>query len=230
MINGIQKIAIIDDKRDEVMLTGIMLQRVGFEPIPFSEPVQMNDLIERILKTADAALCDNYLQPGGFDFSGAEVMAELYKLKFPAVLVSQYLQQDLEVSIRKERRSIPVALSKDDVDGDSIIEGLKICANEHRDMILPTRRPCRTLIQIARVKDEDGEKVLDAFVVSRGSKRAVRFPASLMGQLAERVERDDYYIVRSNTGATLDTDLFFYDFEIAPEPPTEEEIAQSNNP
>jgi hypothetical protein len=187
----------------------------------------VDELVDEITAKAQAAVCDNYLQPGGYAFYGAEAVARLYDRRFPAILVTQFLEQDRDTSIRERRQKIPIVLSKEQADPPAIMQGFVVCAREHRGDIALGRRPCRTLIKVARLDPESGPGMVDALVLSWNPHLPVRFPVKIMpDHLRLALAVGQYLIARVNTGAESTADLFFTDFEAAPEPLPEDSLGK----
>lgn len=89
-------IAIIDDDKRAAEVTGLAIEDADLEPWIFDGRARSLPLIARdILARAQAAVCDHRLRPLGFaQFDGAELVAHLIKKKLPAVLISQFVNQD----------------------------------------------------------------------------------------------------------------------------------------
>lgn len=221
---GVQTIAIVDDNPDELALRAFQLKRIGLVPYPITGPFgKTQDLVDEIVSVTQGAVCDNRLQPGGYGFYGAEAVAGLYDRAFPAVLITQYLDEDTDFSIRERRRKIPVILRKDDAPPESIAKALDVCIREHHNDVLPTRRACRTLLRVVKIEPESGQDLVDVLVLSWDWKKVVRFPASLLPEAcSDKLAVGQRYMARVNTGAEEAADLFFEDFEVAPDPIPEE--------
>lgn len=225
----IQRVAIVDDKPHDADYMGELVRDAGYEPIILPLPVgDLADMVAAIKNQADAVVCDHRL--GGLaPFSGAEAVARLVESHIPAVLVTQYVDIDADVTIRQWRHRVPVLLSRDDADSDRIRQGLTACAREIRGEYLPGRRPWRTLIQIEGTAEDSGERVVEVRVFAWNPLEVVRFPASLVPpQLQERLKgrltEGDCLFAKVNIGAERAEDLFFQDFEVAPDPVTEESL------
>lgn len=222
--HGVTRIAVVDDNPDERALKSRQLKRIGLDPRPIDGPYdKTEDLVDEILKVSQAAICDNRLQTGGYGFYGAEAVASLYDRAFPAVLITQYYDQDSDFSIRERRRKIPVILKKDEAQPERIAEAINICIREHSHYVLPARRACRTLLRVVKIERESNQDLVDVLVLSWDWEKVVRFPVSLLpGPCAEKLAVGQRYIARVNTGAEEASDLFFEDFEVAPDPVPEE--------
>lgn len=105
------QVAIIDD--DEVKRETMRdeFELADWAVIAYSGPFQrLAELTERVLRESNRAVCDHHFFNNYAAFNGAAAVAELYRHRFPAVLVTQYEVAEM-VEIRKYRRCIPVLLT-----------------------------------------------------------------------------------------------------------------------
>ncbi|HEY5758537.1 MAG TPA: hypothetical protein VIU34_22075, partial [Steroidobacter sp.] len=102
---ALRDVAIIDDDANQALVTSEIVSHAGFNPIVLEGPFKKVDkLVTAVRARAQAAVCDHRLRYGGFaDFTGAEVTAKLISVGFPAILVTQFAEQDYDVSIRRWR-------------------------------------------------------------------------------------------------------------------------------
>jgi len=210
------RIGIIDDSVDDTRLRNIQLKRAGFSPYPIPGLFQTpEELVESFLEKVDMVVCDNRLQPSNYaPFFGADVVACLYDKKVPAVLITQFFDQDYDHSIRLRRRQIPAILSKDNANSGSIIEAASTCALELQGVFSAERRPHRTLIKIVNIQADE----IGATVLSWSAKEVIRFPAALVpSDLRETLQVDQYLLATVNTGADRSTDFYFDGIERAPD-------------
>ena len=218
----IRKIAIIDDDKREAEVAELEAEDAGFEPFiveggPFR---RIEDLTNLISSNAQAAICDHRLAHSGFaNFSGARLVARLYDLHIPAILISQYAEMDNGISIRACREKIPVLLNRDETDAISIARGIECCVNELRGQISNTRKPHRTLLRIVGLEKEAGEKVIDVIIPSWNPHRAVRLPAKLLPKSISKshLKMGERLFAKINIGAEKASELYFKDFEAATE-------------
>lgn len=226
----VRKIAIIDDDVREAEVAELEAEDAGFEPFivnggPFRK---IEDLANIISSSAQAAICDHRLAHSGFaSFTGAKLVARLYDLHFPAILISQYADMDNGISIRAWRDKIPVLLSRDETDATSIARGIEYCVSELRGQIANSRKPHRTLLRIEEIAQEAGEKVIDVIIPSWNPHRAVRFPALLLPKSISRthLKRGTRLFANINIGAEKASELYFKDFEVAMEPNNDDGLA-----
>jgi hypothetical protein len=214
------KVAIIDDDQEAIQIAEVEVIEAGFTPLIIPGPIEScHGLAISLSSKADGVLCDHRLGYSGFaSFMGAELVANLFDLKIPAILVTQYTDIDKDVSIRKWRHKIPVLLSRDETSAQRIKDGLTECKNELGGMVRQDRKPYRTLIRIETIGNESGESVIDAVIPSWNPHRAVRFPLSLLNEeIRQQVKPLTRLIASVNIGADRSEDLFFDRFEIARE-------------
>jgi CheY-like chemotaxis protein len=228
------KIAIVDDEQQAREALAETLELVGFETFIVEDSFSdVNALAEHIQANAQAVICDHRLSDHGLaPFTGAELMPSLYKNKFPSLLITQYTETDINVSIRKYREAIPIVLERDDlVDlydlgriSAKFNKGFETCSQEFKGIMTSIRRPHRTFIHVMDITTDSGEEVAEVFVPSWNPYRAVRFPVSQMSEeilsnlkYRHKKKEDTWLIACVNTGAEKADDLYFTKFEAAPE-------------
>jgi len=211
-------IAIVDDDRGEAKVAELEVEDAGFKPFiveggPFQK---VEDLVSLISSKAHAAICDHRLGHSGFaNFSGANLVARLYDLQIPALLISQYADIDNSIPIRTCRDKIPVLLNRDETDASSIARGIEYCVNELHGQIASTRKPHRTLLRI----EDIGQDAIDVIIPGWNPHRAVRLPKSLLPRSLGRshLKRGVRLFAQVNIGAEKASELYFKNFEVAPE-------------
>ncbi|WP_123646507.1 hypothetical protein [Lysobacter enzymogenes] len=221
MSRPLKRIAVVDDDDEAAMTLIHTLEDADLTPFRVAPLDSIELLVSEILKNSDAAVCDHRLRYGGFsDVSGAELAARLIQEKHPTILVTQYLDQEADVSIRKYRSGLPVVLRRDEADEPSELRSaFARCLVELNSGPIKDRKPQRTLIRVLDVVDLGGETVIDAVIHGWNSKDSVRFPASLIpSPLLANVERGTALSVVTNIRAEEKVDLYFEDFQIAEEP------------
>lgn len=222
-------VAIIDDDPKAAQVTRMTVEDANLESfiierdprIHVVEKRQGIDMVaDNIIKNADAAVCDHRLRPGGFaPFVGAELVAALIGRRFPAILISQFVDQDYDVSIRHWRAMLPSVLSRDEFGVDSFTEGLENCKNEILGIFTPQRRRHRVLLRVVDIQNEAHEPVVDAIVPAWSNKSAIRFPSAIVpAELHKFLTSGAHLIAQVNLGARRPEDLYFDSFEIPPIP------------
>src|SRR4051812_24381164 len=106
----ISRVAVIDDESLSRETTAMLAVQANLTPIEVGIFFKsIGDLVTVVHKSADAAIIDHRLQPGNLEiFFGAEAAAALYKSGTPAILTTQYLDQDFDATIREFREWLPV--------------------------------------------------------------------------------------------------------------------------
>lgn len=222
--NNKNKIVIIDDEKDFAEAAAWEVEEAGYEPFKIVEGSfnEVDDLIFQIPGDTYGVLCDHRLGKSGLaNFYGSDLVAALYDRKIPALLDTQFYDMDSDVSIRKRRHKIPVLLNKDKVDASTIEEGMRICLLEFDGNIASNRRPYRNIMWIVDINQESNEEVIDVIIPGWNPHKAVRLPVSLIRDewiLDFHPIIGNYLIADVNNGAENSEDLYFTQFEIAPEP------------
>jgi hypothetical protein len=222
-------VAIIDDDPNAAAVTQMAVEDAGLQTWlvqrdpriqKLTKERSMKLIAQNILQKAEAAVCDHRLRPQGFaKFDGAELVAFLISKSLPAVLISQFVDQDYDVSIRHWRAKLPSVLSRDEFRADTFAAALEICRSEIRGEVTPQRRRHRVLIKIVDIQNEANQKVVDAIIPSWSRKAAVRFPFAIVPcRLHPRLKTNSYLIAQVNLGASRPEDLFFDKFEKPPNP------------
>jgi hypothetical protein len=228
MVQPTDSVAVIDDDRGAAEAMSEIVRDAGFDPFVVTGRrfEMVSDLVSHVQLNARAAVCDHRLRPRQLAaFDGAEAAVELMNVRIPSVLVTQYVDTDSHVSIRRWRRDIPVLLSRDDADSDRIKQGLDDCAREMMGEYLPGRRPWRTLIQVDGIDQESGEQVVEARVPAWNPLKVVRFPSSLLPHgLRAAIAPGTYLFAEVNIGAETEEELYFSEFEPAPDPVVEDSL------
>ncbi len=225
---NIQKVAIVDDDENDAGIEEWEVKQAGFEPIPINRSFKrLEDLAAFIKSEAQGALCAHRLSRyGSAPFYGAKLVASLYDLKIPALLITEFSSIDNDVSIRKWRDKIPVLLNHDEADAESIRRGIEQCLSELHGDPPEARVPYRVLLRVRNIGNEANEEVVDVIIPGWNSRRAVRFPASLIPpDLRDKLAPGVRFFARVNIGADKADDLYFRDFELAPEPNDDDGLA-----
>jgi CheY-like chemotaxis protein len=221
-VQAIETVAVVDDDLLQAESLGELLKDAGYKPqILRGKFAEVTELISAIQGTAQAAVCDHRLSAGGMaNFPGAEAAAMLMQRSVPALLITQFVGQDADVSIRRWRPWVPVVLSREETSErpEAITEGLTLCIDELVNGRRPDRRTQRCLVRIESIGWEN-ERVLDVFLSGWHPSTAVRIPAaSIPESLRELAQPDVSFIAEVNTEAEDAKDLFFENFTLAPEP------------
>jgi hypothetical protein len=224
----IKRVAVLDDDESQAEITSLCLEEAGFEPVtvrapkPFTTHEELGAVLAGM--NTQASVCDHRLTHRRFStFNGASHVAFEYDRRFPSILVTQYVDIDSDVSIREHRRKIPVLLSRDSADPETLSMGLQLVVNELNGHLTSQRKPHLAIVRITDLGSESGQEVADAVVPSWNPHRAVRFPLSLIPkQLRPSAVPGARFIAHVNIGAEAAEALYFYGFSPAPEPNPED--------
>lgn len=216
-------VAIVDDDDNYATTTAMEVEDAGFKPVIVKGSFgRLDKFLQLIHKSSKAAVCDHRLSPGRFaQFTGAQVVASLVSHGMPAILITGYRKRDIQTTIRIYRQKIPVLLDKDEVDPDAIRLGLESCAKEIAGYPDAKRIPRPTIIRVASNK----QGIVDTFVPSWNPDESVPIPLNLFpDNLRSTVKPGQCYFVKVNIGADNSDELFFADFDLAPEPDPEDHL------
>lgn len=225
---NIKKAVIIDDNPDQALTSEVLIQEAGFTPIVLEGPLRSVDIaVDAVVKNGDWALCDHRLQLQKMaPFYGAELVAKLYDKHVPAILISQYTNIDIGVSIRRWRHKIPAVFTHREFETDLVRDALEQCLDEFAGKPHPRRRPYRTLVRVVQRTQDSGEDVIDVMVPGWRVDEAVRLPVSLIPETIRRkAQPGQRFFAQVNTGAEVSEELFFKDFQLAEDPDERDGIA-----
>lgn len=221
MNSKIKVVAVIDDGDDTAQTMINVLEDGDFTAYRQNPTATVEEMVEDIVARSDAAVCDHRLRYGGFgDFSGADLAARLIIRKHPAILVTQYLDQEADVAIRKFRPHLPVVLRRGQADEpDELRDAFARCITEIDRGRKNERIEQRTLLQVLAVEKVDQDMVIDAIVDGFDSSDTVRFPLTLVTENhRDGVKVGSLLVAFSNVRATEKVDLFFENITLAEEP------------
>ena len=234
MIGEGTRVAVIDDINRYALTAAGIAQEAGLVPSiiseehgPFDRAVQLIELVKAL--NCDAVICDHRLSHVRFAaFSGAEFVSELYGERIPGVLLSTFSAIDSDTSIRLHRARIPSLIGRADLDPDHLLEGLNRCEDELGGFTAPERRARRTLVRVVDVTTEGGQPVVDAILHAWNPDEAIRFPLRVIEDpgIAETLtipfNGDLRLFAEVNVGCQSESELFFQEFELAPDPDVED--------
>lgn len=225
-------IVIVDDNRQSALHSKFLVDEfdVKTDIITDGSYKSVEQLLERVLKNSGkiGVICDHRLTYNKkfANFLGSEFIAKCYDEKVPGLLLSQYIADDIDISIRKYRRWNPVTIPRHELTEHTLIPCFEFCSKELSGTISSTRKPYRTLIEITGHEYDGGEELALAVIPGWNPESKARFPFSLIKDETIRrkaihsVKSGDfaYFFAQVNIGAKYKDDLFFDRFEWAEEP------------
>lgn len=230
MIAAGAKVAVVDDREGQAETTAGIAEEADLVPSIFTETTgtfsSTDQLLERVYSDdCEAVICDHRLSQTGFaSFTGAEFVANLFRKRIPGVLLSTFSAIDSDTSIKLHRAEIPSLIDRSAFDPDELLAALRRCENELAGEVAPERRLSRALVRIESTSSESEIPVVDAIVHTWNPDHAVRFPLELIedpdirAALTASHRMPTRLFARVNIGCRSESDLYFRDFEWAPEP------------
>jgi len=213
ILNGtkINCVGIVDDSEDTRETISDDLRDANFTPHPFVGPfATMDELLQGVLRTADAVVCDHHLTPRNYaPGTGAEAVGWWYENHFPSVLVTRYEKAEIE-EIRRYRRGIAALIPSDEANSDEIVKGFEVCIGEFRNQFTPARKPWVNMFRIDDV-DKTSQPV-HVYVVVPGwnSDEAIKLPMDIFpDDLQKHVKSEERFFAKMNLGAENQEDLYF---------------------
>jgi CheY-like chemotaxis protein len=216
------RLSLLDDEEDIASGVERRLSREGYaltRVVP--ETSSLQDTIDKIIEVSDAALCDHHLRGGHqVAFSGADVVARLTALRFPAVLFTGMLPQE-KYAIRRNMASIPAFINRDDgLSAGRMLRALEASVAEVREGIRrPNRRGRRTPVTVVGTRSTAGERLVEVLVSGWSGGTSIEIPVDMLAEpwrnaASEAVGRS--FLATVNIAEPDPNLLFFSDFEAEP--------------
>ena len=226
------KVAVIDDERYKAETVAGIAEEANLEPAIISDgdgPFQeMDHLLRRIQTLGCAAVvCDHRLTGSQFSsFLGAELLATLFSQKIPGLLMSTFAAEDSETSIRRYRAYIPSLVSREKLNPSRMLKYLRFCENEINGYTSPERFAHRVLLRVVGISSSlaDNGVLIDTIMHSWNHDEKIQFPLELVDDLRIRKALQEDFkdgvrlFAKVNIDCSDSKDLFFKNFEMAPEP------------
>lgn len=224
------RVAVIDDDPNVVAAIRIGLEdESDMSPVTFPEGFDsLAQAISLIMSGAEAAVCDHRLQPRNYaPFDGSELVGELVRRGFPAVLRTSFSGNNFDPKIRVNKHDIPVMLGPSST-GHEIVAALDTCRREIGGEVSAERRTWRTFVRIVAQTGYGADLILRAIVPAWNAEEIVDIPSSIIPQVIldeiAATEKPRIY-ARVNLDAAAAQDLFFDDFETPPNPDPDDGLA-----
>ncbi len=214
----IENVIVVDDNRDAGLVVVHTLEDAGFLGECLTPEAPMDAFVGKLIAASDAVICDHRLGYAAMaGYTGAMLANALVARDHPTILITQYLDQEADVAIRKYRSNLPVVMRRQDAsDPDELREALATCLREIRGGPTGDRKAQKTIITIEGVFNHGNETVVDALVHGWNAQDAVRFPLSLVPEdLQNFVLPGEIFFVSTNISAEEKVDLYFDNFERA---------------
>jgi len=218
-----KKIAIVDDDAESRDSLAFLVEDAGYEPKlitgKFGNEKQL--LIDAIREMeAFGVISDHRLSHGHLaSFYGSELLASLYDLRIPSILITQFFDLDADTSIRKYRDKLPVVIARGQQSPESIGDLLEFSQKELVNGPTASRKPHRALIRIDDYSLGRQDGLIEGVITNWNSEFIVKFPAELIPEEVKRkMSGSDINRLMAfvNTGASDYRDIFITDIHLAP--------------
>ena len=180
-----KRLSVVEDDVDSGKMLCRRLSSKGYEVevITPSSPL-LADTIEMVVNSSDAALCDHRLKEGlAVSFSGAELVAALYAIEFPALLFTG-VQPEEKYAIRRNMAQIPGFLHRDDEGGLGPDRVLGVLQDTIQEVLgkepPPHRRARRTPVTVISSRLTGGEALVEILISGWSGGRVIEVPADLL--------------------------------------------------
>lgn len=201
----IERVLIVDDDEGVRESFSYPVEELGLHPIDQSEPLpELPQFLEEAQSKSDAAICDHRLRVGTFyaSFNGAELVASLYRVGFPAVLCTRWDHAGVD-DIRPHRQCIPVLINPGDLDPETLRASFEICLDELAGNYQPHRRPWRTQIRVEEIDEDAG--FAGVIIPAWNPTEGVRLRLSDIPE----VRKGEFLYAQVNLGAERQEELYF---------------------
>lgn len=220
------RVGIIDDRPDDLLTLEGELEEAGHDVVAREVPLQdLGELVGWLSdQNVEALVCDQRLSAGAYaPFAGAEAVAEVIEtLHVPALLVTSYIDTTEVISIRRWRARVPVLISKSQLSPETINTGFAEARAELEGQLPTSRIPRRTTVHVEGVYEQGPDLVVEAIIPGWDPAEAVTFPLDLVDDddLKKAVHKGqiEWLIALVNVDAQRSDELYFQDFEPAPDP------------
>jgi CheY-like chemotaxis protein len=214
-VTKIKRVGVVDDNADIRETLSEELVDADFEPHIFPGPYDdVQQLCQALVQNTDATVCDHHLSPHRLaSFTGAELVSCCNVKKRPSVLTTTYSKADAD-QIRLYLRHIPVRLTQDQTNPDTIRRGWEWCLNEFNGKYRQERKPWRTLVRIADIDDGTSNTVLYVIVPAWSSVEVIRIlKRHLPVLLQEKAQVGFRFHANVNLGTENQEDMYFDQFQ-----------------
>ncbi len=159
---------------------------------------------------SDLVICDYKLQPQRLaSFSGAELVAQLYSLKIPSILLTMY-KSPARVDILRLKDRIPLVVGRDEFDQEKLPTYLDVCKNEIDGNPIDSRQPHRVVIRVEDVRFVNKHDfVCDVVIPSWRPGHAVTIPKECFNEnIQKSIKAGNRYLGYVNIDAINEDDLY----------------------
>lgn len=223
--NQVHKVAIIDDDEDWREQLCWLVEEGGYEPVTLAGPYgnDIDRLVDEAAQSADFVLCDYNLAARGLaQFKGAVVVERLFQRQKPTALITSFRAEATELIYK--RQLIPKVIDRDEFSPENISTLFTACQMEFQNNPPAERRRHKAMIHVEEIIEKGANTAeVIAILPAWNLMRAVSFPLDLIDEpVRSAVEKGSWLIANVNIGAHEEEDLFYFGFQMAPEPDVED--------
>lgn len=208
----INDVCIIDDDIDSRNAMQLTIEDSSLNPVPQDNKVlNFDNYLSSINGAYDAIVTDHHLRKKNyFPINGAEIVYKCFELQMPSILVTRYEQAVVD-EIRMYRSRIPIVLSPEDFNPDSLLSSLETCINEFDGIFIPERKLWRTMVRIDDIDDSHIYLLIPAW----NANQMISISRNIIPSNVEKdLQADMRLFVMVNIGATNSRDLYFQNWEL----------------
>jgi hypothetical protein len=211
-LSDIKRVGVIDDYDPGRDSLAYKVEDADREPIIQKESVSdLNNFLSSMKDNFDAIVTDHHLRKAAsyFPIDGAELVAHCYDQNLPSLLVTRFENSEV-LEIRRFRKKIPVLLTPDEFNAETLISGLEKCINEFKGNFTADRKVWRTLVRVEDIRDKN----IFLFIPGWNSQQAVALNTNnLPEELQKTIKPDMRLFAGVNIGCENFNDLFITNWE-----------------
>ncbi|MBE4461429.1 hypothetical protein [Vibrio parahaemolyticus] len=218
-----KKIAIVDDDSDSRESLAFLVEDAGFDPVLIEGKFGSNKqkLIDQIkAHKVYGVISDHRLTHGKLaNFFGSELLATLYDIKMPSILITQFLDVDADTSIRRYRDKLPAVIGRGHQKPEMLSKLIEFSKNELLIGPSATRKPHRAIIRIDDLNSYSEDGTIEGIITNWNSDTKIRFPSDIVPEnILKQLDRvnTNRLMAFVNTGANNREDIFITDIHLAP--------------
>lgn len=214
----INKIHVIDDDTDSRESYGLTVEEIDVETVLQNDRVDNIDTFLLTISNQDAVVSDHHLKKSSsyFPMNGANFISKCYEKHIPSVLVTKYEMASYH-EIRPFKRNIPVVLTPEQFNPDTLVRALELCVSEFKGNLSQIRKTWKTLVRFDDViKDDNNNKTVAMAILPSWNRNLVinLKMMELPHEIQKIAEPDLRLYAKVNIDAEDPYELYFENWEI----------------
>jgi len=209
----VDRVAIVDDDEFARESWAFTIEDADLEGVGEEGPLpSIDEFTAHVADTADAVVCDWQLKVSNYaQYNGEQLVASLYQSGIPALLCTRWDKARVD-EIRSYRQYIPVLMRPDELNPDSLVDGLSTAIAELDGELQPERRPWRTLVRVVEVYEDEGRAYVEIPAWPLSEIITLRLP-DIPVPIRQLMAAGSRCHAKVNIGAERSEDLYFLDWE-----------------